>query len=170
MALKLYNQTRLPDELLRRLLVRTARRVGARSGIVVKVTRAREQLTGEVWNATGIAEWWCKRGGSKRYIRTDGAYMRIALLDWRGCDQHALSTAHETIALMLHEWSHVADAQVGGREHSRRGPNGRKPAWADRPEEVRAQFATKHAAEKPSKADDDLELELAQALRETWKR
>jgi len=169
MAVKLYNQTRLPDDLLRRLLTRTARRIGARSGIIVKVTRAQMHQTGEVRSAFSVAEWWCRRGGGKRYIRTDGAYMRIALRDSEACDEVALFVAHEAIAVMLHEWSHVADCQVGGREHSRKGPSGRRPAWTDRPEEIRAQFAAVSAGKRPTDLDDDLELELAEALRKTWR-
>ena len=165
MAVRLYNQTRLPDDLLRRLLARTARRIGARSGIIVKVTRAQTHQTGDVESSDAMREWWCKRGGSQRWIKTDGARMRIALRDREACDEVSLFVAHNAIALMLHEWSHVADCQVGGREHSRRGPSGRKPHWTDRPEEVRAQFAAKQANEKPSQLDDDLELELAEALR-----
>ena len=173
MAVKLYNQTRIPDELLRRLLARTARRIGARSGIVVKVTRAQSHITGEVKKASAVREWWVRRrnkDGSlkKRFLETDCAYMRLALVDYAGCDAHALQRAGAIIDIMLHEWAHVRDNQRGERDYSRRGPNGRRPAWRDRPEEIRAQWQAREAGEKRSAIDDDLELELAEALRKTW--
>ena len=170
MAVKLYNQTRLPDDLLRRLLARTARRIGARSGIIVKVTRARSHITGEVKGASAVREWWVRRRNKdgtlkERLLETDCASMRLALVDYAGCDAHALQRAGVIIDIMLHEWAHVRDEQQGERDYSQRGPGGRRPSWADRPEEVRAQFAAWWAKAEPDRIDDDLELELAEALR-----
>ena len=174
MAVKLYNRTRLPDDLLLGLLARTARRIGARSGIIVKVTRARSRCTGEVKEASAVREWWVRRRNKdgalkERLIETDCAYMRLALVDYAGCDAHALHRAGVIIDLMLHEWAHVRDNQRGEDDYSRRGASGRRPAWADRPEEVRAQFAAKCAGKTTTDVDDDLELELVEALRKTWR-
>lgn len=171
MAVKLYNRTRLPNELLSRLMSRAAQRVGARSGVVVIVNRKRGYSTHCSGHAHECFAMWesglrrIKRGRG-RLIGTDGGTVTVSIPDCARTDKEALHSAHDIVSVALHEFSHIRDFQEHASDrHSKRGANGRRPAWEDRPEEQRAQYREVDARSRQTNRDDDLELELAEALR-----
>ena len=159
--MKLYNRTDCPDDVLAPMLKRAARAIGARHGkVVVIVTQNRsKRITGEclacAWVRASRPGW---RGPK---IATDGGYMHLRLPE-AGPDD-PVRTAERLWEVMLHEWGHIRDFQHGGSwsmAWSRKGSSGRRPRWADRPEEIRAN-AMCHDALREDDGGDDM---LAYAL------
>ena len=174
---KLYNKTRYPDAILSALLTRAGRSIGARtSGVVVKVTAGRTSghCRGLATECDWVYEWSLRNLKSRRQgkrikgraIATDGGEIELTLpLPSKDC----LATAENVFAVALHEWGHIRDFQHGGRlrfAFSTKAQSGRRPAWRDRPEEIRADEYRKDALAKIDKgkvqsADDEI---LALAL------
>lgn len=138
--MKLLNRTRLSDQILRRLLVKAARSVGARSShVVVQVNPAR-QASGGARRCAAI-----RLGG--RWYDTDGGWFKIALptRDLAAVpDPEAWlrRVANDFLQVAQHEWGHIRDFQDPNQDilpFSRRGRNGRRPRHDGRPEEIRAE-------------------------------
>jgi hypothetical protein len=130
--MKLYNRTKLPDELLAPLLVAAGRSVGARTEHVsVTVNRALHTVRGTAHECSQLQV-------GQRWVKTDGGYFRISLPFHPSGD--ALRTVQVFLWVARHEWGHIRDYQAGGRgrlEWSKR-TNGRRPVHESRPEEIRA--------------------------------
>ena len=136
--MKLINSTRIPDSVLRRVLLSAAKSIGGtRTGsVVVAVSQ------GQRSNASGTA-WECDwvRWNGRRRTMTDGGAFRIRLpMPHPACDILLQSEGFWDIA--RHEWGHIRDYQNGGRRRlafSKAGSSGRRPGHDSRPEEIRVE-------------------------------
>jgi len=125
----LFNNTKIPDELLKPLLKAAARAVGARLGKVpVKLTQGRYSHTQghfhnclwvKRWALTGVRKWdrneklrpaWKK---DDRKVYCDGGYIRLAMPAHNGsCSEDEIGPmVRFCFEIMMHEFAHVADAQ-----------------------------------------------------------
>lgn len=135
--MKLFNRTRIPDEVLYALLVKAGRSVGARTGdVAVQVNPARQRR-----GSGGCAYNYDLLYMNGRWIKVDG-YFKISLPTKSGDPAETadpLLAAQAFLHIARHEFGHIRDYQ--SREHlefSRRGPGGRRPLHDSRPEEIRA--------------------------------
>jgi hypothetical protein len=190
MPIKLYNKSKWPEVLTRRLLTQAGRRAGANvNGVVVKVTQGHRFWGGmvgsEAKRATYVYEWHLRgkpfktqRSNHKRVtgrlISTNGGYIHLVMpgqltewelekTDWA---EHTQSRATLLFRLAVHEWAHIRDLQAATLpEFSRRPAHGRRPNWADRPEEIRAEDCTDEAMENLTPADKRVISDIAAYLR-----
>ncbi len=129
--MKLYNRTRIPDEVLRALLVKAGRSVGARTGnVAVQVNPANVTSKGCAYN-------WDLLRIRGQWVKVDG-FFKIWLARKTS---DPIQSAQNFLLTARHEFGHIRDYQAGGRdrlEWSRRGPGGRRPLHDSRPEEIRA--------------------------------
>lgn len=167
--MKLYNKSRLSDELLEPLLIAAGRAVGARTaGVVVKVTQGKHRgVSGEANHASFLYAWHLYRGGGRRRVMTDGGWFRIVMPE-SGAGWDSLALAEDFFKVAMHEWKHVADYQDGGRWRlpwASRGSNGRRPLHDRRPEELRAINAVDEAVDKGAvRKNQDAIIALAIAM------
>jgi hypothetical protein len=172
--MKLYNHTTLPDDVVRALLVKAARAVGCRSGkVLVEVNQGRrlENCRGHAHDSYRSRIFvkrcrlrWIKNEGHVELTMPAVRHSAADGQDW-GCP---LRSAEAFFRLARHEFAHVAEYHRGGcltHEYSERSASGRRPAWAARPEEVRAEAACDDASalgrNEEWAADEILELALA---------
>jgi len=149
MAVKLYNQTRWPDRLLRDLLHHAARRVGACSDIAVKVTTTWRGAYANAPKASSVSHRvLCD--AERRRIYTDGGWIRLRLMPWCGTEDGAVDEAKRVLHVIYHEWAHIRDYQNGETEWSERGANGQLPHWSERPEELRAEETADRLMDEPT--------------------
>lgn len=174
-TLKLYNRTTLSDGVVRAVLTKAGRAVGARtSRVVVEVNQ------GRTFTCSGIAYQGARvkipvRRGKWRWIDTAGGCFQITMpavrlnLDGKGAGD-PLEMAEIFFKTARHEWAHIEEFQRGGRwtlTCSTKNPGGRRPEWRDRPEEQRAIAACEDAdalGRTVEWASGEI-LALAQALR-----
>ncbi|MCI0349591.1 MAG: hypothetical protein L0Z53_09225 [Acidobacteriales bacterium] len=154
--MKLYNKTRIPDDVLEPLLTAAGRAVGARTaGVVVKVTQARSRrICGLAQNHTTVYLWHLSNRyrsiGTHRHISTDGGWFRLTI-PYVGCRWEPLALAEDVFKVAAHEWAHIRDYQAGGWRTlpwSTRGASGRRPIHDRRPEELRAINAVDNAIDR----------------------
>lgn len=171
---KLYNKSKWPDDLLQRVLARTAKLAGARqSRTVVKVTSNRDLPDGFSYYAEVV---WTDRvpsSRSERYLVTDGGFVRFVLP--RAGSQRAskMGLTREVIKararvlyqLFVHEMYHLMENQKrpdlprAARVNYRRGPH------KNRPEEIRAREAANMIVWKGLSAEDEVLIaEIADVL------
>lgn len=171
---KLYNRTKWPDGLLKSVLTRTARLAGARgTGVVVRVTQGRRRgwAHGNAKACGAVARWWATgRSNAKGWLATDDGRIALTLppLHEHGAQWDVAGVAADIYRICIHEWRHVADFQAPTRlAFSSDGRIGyRRPAWADRPEEIRAMDTEADAAERYNETDARYMAEIATLLRE----
>lgn len=187
--MKLYNRTRIPDELLIPILTAAGRHVGARTGkVVVKVTRARHQYVyGRTYKCAWVARSFLDGRGHRRQdgefrlqrVSTDHAYVELIVGRCRfpGGGRHLADKLYE---YAMHEWAHAAEDQDPLScylPRARRSEeSGRRVKWAKRPEEVRAIDAVHHAQDKvargklraPQEALDRLALWLEEEATQAY--
>ncbi len=186
--MKLWNKTRIPDNVVHALVAKAGRAVGARTAKVVVVVKSTNRDHGQAYSCSHVRA--CSpifgrgRSKSRRWIRTDGGYIELFVQrypgfnigsgDARNTEDNAARLAQKMFELAMHEWGHIADFQANdagaGLEFSKRGRrSGRRPAWGDRPEEIRAEGhveAAKHAG-ADTKARSEI-YAYAAALLEDW--
>jgi hypothetical protein len=191
-AIKLYNLSALPDEPMRTLLTRAKRLAGCRGDVIVKVTRGGHTCTGKASPCDWVSRWflssrrYAKPSGEQKkgHVSTDGGYVLMQpyhpperALRHGGFSANykdPLNWAQRFFETAIHEFAHVRDFQAGGSRvlpWSRKGDNGRRPAWGKRPEEIRAQNVTDGALDKIKRDRakvDDLIIELAIQMEEAW--
>jgi len=136
--MKLYNRTKVPDNLLIPLLTVAGRKVGARTSKVVVIVNAALRR-----GVSGLALECYKTRRPGRWIETDGGAFIIRIPNprewWR---RNALALAEDIFEVAMHEWTHVRDYQrvAAGEalafDRARRG--GRRPPHRLRHEEKRA--------------------------------
>lgn len=142
--MKIYNQTKILDALLKPILSAAARRIGCKAkDVIVKIT-AKRVLHGSMGKANryrqGIKEWFLKRGSkSDRVIQCSGF---VSITIPLGCGGDYLGLAEYFYETALHEFKHVRDFHDG--EHF--GNCNRN--WKNRPHEIRAVDATDEALTK----------------------
>ena len=170
--MKLYNKTKIPDDILSPLLVAAGRAVGTRTtAVVVKVTQAQwyAGCKGVAINATQVARWHLE-GKSRRkdgsykegYIDTDGGYIKLTLPRWRfGYD--ALDLAQTVYRVAIHEWQHIKDFQ----DFVWYNPAERRRRHDNRPWEKAAIAATSKATKRIKPTHQDFIINLAIALEES---
>ena len=147
--MKLYNQTKIDDEVLSAILYRAAKAVGSvrTQNTVIKVTTSVWRMHGRVHRPFYMYyEKFLKgqpysgdAGGS--LVRSDGGYMFLSIPNPSGDQRNweALDFAEAIYELAAHEWRHVRDFQKGERY----GDYNRN--WKNRPHERRAISSTKRA-------------------------
>lgn len=154
MAVKLYNQSGLPDEPMRSLLLDAQRLAGAKGSVVVKVTRGGRTTTCYAKSCRWVSKWFLAGRSNHRKdgkllqgsILTDGGYVHMQ-------PRHlgdSIEAARYFFETAIHEFAHIRDFQQGGRyamAWSRADAGGRRPKWAKRPEEIRAVNRTDEALE-----------------------
>jgi len=150
--MKLYNRTRIPDKVLRDLLVKAGRSVGARtSNMAVSVNPTRRYGVGG-----GCAYNYDLLRVHGRWIKVDG-YFKISLGEKTS---DPLLAAQAFLHIARHEFGHIRDYQIGIQEFSRRGPGGRRPLHDSRPEEIRANNyiydSDQRLRNKPGYFDDEV--------------
>ena len=153
--MKLYNKSKCPDKLLQPIIMAAARRVGVRTGVVVKVLGpARTGYQGMAYRGRPY-QWHLTRKRlvgkyRKREIASDGGWIELHIPRRHPSYDHLLC-AEMFYALCVHEWSHIKDYQDETRgiykPTSRRGHGGRRERHDDRPEEIRACAAVRRATE-----------------------
>ena len=159
--MKLYNRTRISDDILSALLVKAGKSVGANtSGVVVKVNTGHHYVNGTAWQDDRVYV-------GSRWINTDRGHFRISLpMPDRIHD--AIDRARDFLYVARHEWGHIRDYQAGGRrtmEFSHRSSGGRRPSHDSRPEEIRAENYIYDSDKRlPIGSFDDVVLDLAVAL------
>lgn len=148
--MKLYNNSRIPDSVLEAVLYKAGKAVGARTtNVVVQVNTSRTcSCKGQAWHYGWVRNW---KGMPKgRQINTDGGMFQITLpipRPWFSNDllkRNCLKFAESFFKVARHEWAHVKDYQQMDEgkylEWSRKSySGGRRPKWANRPEEQRAE-------------------------------
>jgi len=150
MLIRLFNKSGLADEAVLPVLQDAARLIGVRGPVAVKVTRG-----GFLVRSSAHAGWpyrWhmdrhCPKEKRMAMVDTTGGWIEMQ-------PRHSLDPlrmAGEFFETALHEFAHVLDFQTGFLPWSRRGPSGRRPAWQNRPEEIRAENAKDAALEKIKK-------------------
>lgn len=169
--MKLYNRTKIPDELLYPLLVAAGRSVGARTAkVVVKITGTRfsSACRGKASNYTSVRRGFltgCSR--HKQRISCDGFFRLVIPTKPIWSDNDALQIAQRVYEIAQHEFGHVRDYQstLPDLAWSHQRSYRRRPRWADRPEEKRAMKYVQAASEKTTNGQlcsrDDLILNLA---------
>lgn len=162
----LVNRSSVPTPTLRVLLALAARSIGKRiAGPVVVFASDARSASGGYWNnqrMPGMVHgcvrsrgWPTVNVGRNRYKPTRGGWMEL-ILGHRTSDP--LWRAEAIFELAAHEWRHVYDNQQVAKgkhvPHSTPGVGGRRPRWAKRPEERRAQSsARKGMARLGARAD-----------------
>jgi len=149
--MKLYNRSPIDDKVLKAVLAKAARSVGARQSKVLVEIGHGDHLRGHannyIWKLIG-----------KRKIKCED-WVRIILPTWRiQYSPHQywrcwykgdpINLAQVIYDLARHEFAHIRDYQHGGEQTmpwSRQGKSGRRPRWAERPEEQRAMAACEDA-------------------------
>lgn len=134
MAIKLYNKSQCPDEILRPIIAAAGRRIGARTGVVVKVLGPCRGHQGHAKHQFRVYSWHLTQKRTKRLgrsIATDGGWIELHVPRRHPADNH-LMLAEQFYRLCLHEWGHIKDFQDGKRfgDYDKR--------WANRPHERRA--------------------------------
>lgn len=163
------NSTYLDTGLLQSLVWSALKRVECKPGIVVQFRRARGRcMRGiayradvlykgafqakdyvEAYSQAGRCDMRCFSRASVsanmvNAIRTDAGYFVVWVPEWRHKDFWVVYAACvDLFGIIVHEAKHVADRQAG-RKFSR-SRHGRRPNWANRPEEVRAVFTQNSA-------------------------
>ena len=190
MSVKLYNLSTLPDEPMRRLLTRAKLLAGCGGDVVVKVTRGGYSGKASAHRCDWVAKWsLCHRRETKAgdykegRISTDGGYIVIAPCHaptgrktvTTGWWSDPLNWAQHFFETAIHEFAHVRDYQVGGRDalpwSSRDLKNGRRPPHDFRPEEIRAINTTDEALDKIRRRRGDIDemiLDLAIQMEAAW--
>ena len=160
--MKLYNRTGVPDEVLKPLLAKAGRAVGARTSKVVVIingggarsahgtakscawVRVTIRKAVRRWSRKNGLDLVTKRKGLHRRVQTDGGYFKICLPvkeEW----YEPLALAEAFFRVARHEWAHIRDFQAeddGARlAWNRTRPGRRRARWADRPQEIRAEAA-----------------------------
>jgi hypothetical protein len=146
--MKLYNNTRVPDSIIEAVLYKAGRAVGARTtNVIVEVNTARNfSVRGTAWYVSWIKGYKGLPKGRK--VTTDGGMFCISLPRPRSfttdktAETMALNFAESFFNVARHEWSHIKDYQVmdSGTPLAWSGrKGGRRPKWANRPEEMRAE-------------------------------
>lgn len=133
--MKLYNRTPLDGEILKAVLTKAGRSVGARTaGVIVKVNLMQNHL-----GTRGLAtECFSNRIG-KRWIKTDGGDIKLT---FSLHSMQPIEIARAILELARHEFGHIRDYQNGGRfamEFSKPNSSGRRPIHDSRPEEIRVE-------------------------------
>ena len=166
--MKLYNNTRLDDKILYKVLYKAAKAVGSvrTQKVVIKVTTAQNGNSGCVKCGKGhygFYEWHLKgerrtaKGRkSQKLIYSDGGFMFLKICVGRLSGRDPLMTAENIYSLAAHEWRHIRDFQK--KEHF--GQYERN--WANRPHERRAINSAKRAdrikMERPDIQDAIIDL------------
>jgi len=165
--MKLFNQTKISDEVLHPIIVRAGQAMKARTKkVVVIVRQGRYWCThGEVNPAIWVyrehcqGKHWRKLPSEKLHKEcTDGGYMILRLPNRCNFKDDYISLAQDFYKTTLHEWKHVEDLQynknqrINGKEkrpwkHYENGGK-RQIAWGKRPQEIRAIDATDQVMEK----------------------
>ena len=167
---KLYNKSRCPDEILKRLIGAAGRRIGARSAVVVKVTQSQR---GHQHGCAkpGVPYLWHlarKRKGVQRYrmIDTDGGWIELQLPIIHRAYDH-LEQAESFYRLCLHEWGHIKEYQENADRTASHRFSDYNRRWKNRPHERRAcRIATEAGERYYSKTAEQAILELALWLEE----
>jgi len=168
--MKLYNKTKCPDSILRPLLLRAGKSIGANtSGVVVKVTQGQSPRTRGVAYKCFVVYSWHLHGRRKKsrtllgqQISTNGGFIQISLPGPHPAyDKIVLAQRFYTI--MQHEWAHIKQYQSGQHYATPRTVGGRRIAHDLRPAEKDAYKEVMFAKKLDS---DDLVLALALYLEE----
>ena len=185
--MKLYNNTRLDTEILRKVLYRAAKAVGSvrTKEVVIKVTTSSRYLSGRVegwWG--GYYEWFLsgesapcttyssdlhhshrrsQRDDTKgRLVFSDGGFMflRIPVMGKYNWPDYTdpLYLAEEIYRIAAHEWRHIRDKQ----KKKQFGQYNRR--WANRPHERRAVNSANRALRLKDQRKDIQEAILDLAL------
>lgn len=151
--MKLYNNTKIDDKLLYKVLYMAGKAVGSirTQKVVIKVTSSVYGSSGHVNNSYGFyREWYLKSKPSQylkydKAIRSDGGFMflKIPVRHWE-----PLRLAEEVYRLASHEWRHIKDVQ----KKARFGDYNRN--WKNRPHERRAMNSEKRAIRIKDKRED----------------
>ena len=168
--MKLYNKTKCPDDILRPLLLRAGKSIGAQTtGVVVKVTQGRSPCTrGMAYRACVVYSWHLHGSRKKGHtplgqqIPTNGGFIQISLPGPHPAyDKIVLAQRFYTI--MQHEWAHIKQYQSSQRYATPRTVGGRRIAHDLRPAEKDAYKEVMFAKKLDN---DDLILALALYLEE----
>jgi len=179
---KLYNNSGLPDEPMRSLLLDAQRLAGATGSVVVKVTRGGYWGRSHAKAACAVRRFALEtrqRGKNGRlkmgWVKTDGGY--VVMQPYRCHDR--LDSAKRFFETAIHEFAHIYDFQHGGRfsfAWSSRGDAGRLPKWKQRPKEIRAVNRTDDALshldkqpERRQRIEEDI-INLAVQMEAAWIR
>ena len=171
--MKLLNRTKVPDDLLTKILVSAGKAVGARtSGVVVQVNPSRN---GAIRGVARECIWvrWGNIKNKRRKMNTDEGAFKITLPVWVHSSDNILSRIQSWFQVAMHEWGHIRDYQHGGRSRldfsdNRRGSK-RRPKHDERPEEIRAnEYQEEASANGVEEKCADQILDLAIAVEEIY--
>lgn len=168
MRMKLFNRTKIPDEVLAPFIVAASRRAGAKTQhMAVQVNPSRYRTHGRAFDCCRV-RITRRGGGCGRWVRCSGYFEVCFPVNW----MVGLNNTHRTIGdnkavelirrkargvfgLCVHEASHIRDYQVGGQVNSTRSlSSGRRPKWIQRPEEIRAENLSHKAMKKIDSGSD----------------
>lgn len=157
--MKIINQTAFKADELTTLLKTAAQTAGAKFKYIgtVKVNTSKRGFSGTAW---------CR--GRKINNKPASPFGDVVLRIPVRMTIDALSFAEQLYKLAVHEFTHCADYQKG-LYFTSGAKTGRRPAWANRPEERRAMAAEREAMQiMPADVQDTL-IQFAMAL-DTWQR
>ena len=171
--MKVFNHTKIPDELLKPILYRSAKAVGSirTQKVVIKITTSQYSYSGHVKPCRIMAYrlWYLEGRYSDKpskqiMLRSDGGYMFLRIPVNR-FTQDPIAFAENVFNLASHEWQHIKDLQKNNRfgEYNRN--------WRNRPHERRAITAAKRADRVKDKNEfiQDSILNLALFMEDVWK-
>ena len=172
--MKIYNRTKIPNEIIERVLLKASKGIGQvrTTDVVVKISSG--QYTYSRGNALSCD--LIKVNG--KWIKTDGGRIKITLpadLQKKDSDptwnnrRDFVKCASSFFETAKHEWSHVKDYQDEKKfnkrlEWSRENKNGKRPKWSTRPEEIRAQNYCHNADKKGFTVDNAYEEVMTLAI------
>lgn len=158
MGVRLFNQTRHPNRVLRQALVYAARRIGVPGEIVVLVKPARPHVHGMMHQGfpfLGYLKRWsrAKRARSRSDMRLLGrsaGWYEIWLPEPRSGRVHHLAhwLADRFVEVAMHESAHVRDFRTirdADFMRTERHPSGRRVAYDQRRAEISANNQTEDA-------------------------
>ena len=162
--MKLYNRTKLSDDVLTKVLMSAAKTIGnlRTRNVVVKVTTASRSVSGCAEDSKyGKYYEWALDGGREdglpsKLIDTDGGYLFLRI-PYKNVRRDLIELAKYVFEIAAHEWKHIADFQ-NNRKFGQYNKN-----WKNRPHEKRAILAQHRAVEKlhQSQSIQNIVIDLA---------
>ena len=157
--IKLYNNSKIPDNLILPVLQYAFRKTRCHGDVVVKVTRGGIHTRSKAERAFSVARWFLSRRSRTKadklrtgWVKTNGGYVILQPLLDTHLDPILMATSIMDTA--IHEFVHIKDFQTGKRfaEYNRN--------WRNRPHEMRAMMGTRDIVNDPDMKYQDLVLNL----------
>ena len=165
MAFNLFNNTVVSDEVIKPILKKVFSLAKLKGSVIFVIARGKRgggtaTRCDLVKNRSLYRTKALKKNKKDVWIRTKKGMIEVNFSYHSKSDP--MDVARNFCRLSLHEAGHVIDYQKGeDRDWSRKGRGGRRPEWATRPEEVRANWFERENIDKiPENLIIDLAIEI----------